>query len=566
MSTSAKIGQLVLSGLPVMAAGALVGAVAVWTAGGRGHWFLRTSALVAIVALSLLVFPQQAMLGLAVESATVVLGLKGFRVIEARSWTRRDGAPRSLNEPGRYQFSLRDLLLAVIVVAMAAGLMAQIPVGAWIDVKWIALYGAWFGVLTLVAVSMVYGQRRSNEGKPPWLPPRNTVRTVCIGGLAGFVIAVALDALHRAWSEVTAATIANLSLVALAFALVGYLNRRSHHKRQAAGGDELASHPPKPLTRRRRALQIAAIIFCMAVVSLKASIIAGLYLASLPTTESPVRLPDAPGYIALLEAAALCPDRSAIDVWKAGPAELAGFVNRSGDALASARQALGQECHVSLQYTQADINRNLAKFRDLTWAMIAEARLAELSGQCDEAVRVYLDVVAVARAIAKEGIVQDAFEGWATENRAVTGMERLRHRLTADQARTLLDALRRTEAEREPLDAIRHRETVWQEHGWGTGFRMVNQFLGGEFADSTEQNLRCGMSCQARMRILICELALQLYTAEHGGEPETLAALIPNYLDEVPDDPFTRGPLRYRPGDDGYQVYSVGLDKKDDGG
>ena len=112
MSVSAKIGELILRGLPVMAAVALVGAMAVWTAGGRGHWFLRTPVLVTIVALSLLVFPEQAMLGLAVEAATVLAGLRGFRVTANRSWTRRDGAPRSLNEPDRYQFTLRDLLLA----------------------------------------------------------------------------------------------------------------------------------------------------------------------------------------------------------------------------------------------------------------------------------------------------------------------------------------------------------------------------------------------------------------------------------------------------------------------
>ncbi len=299
-----------------MAAVTLVGAVAVWTAGGRGHWFLRTSVLVALVALSLLVFPEQAMLGLAIEAATVVVGLCGFRVSANRSWTRREGAPRSLNEPDRFQFSLRDLLLATVVVAMAAGLISRIPAHACADAKWITLYGAWFGVLTLVAVSMVYGQRRSNEGKPPWLPPRNTVRTVCIGGLAGFVIAVALDSIHRAWSAVTAATIANLSLVALAVGLVG--------------------------------------------------------------------------------------------------------------------------------------------------------------------------------------------------------------------------------------------------------FRMINQLMGGEFADLTDGVVRCGMRCQARMRILICELAVRVYAIEQGGKPETLAALVPDYLDELPVDPFTREPLKYRRGENGYQVYSVGPDKKDD--
>jgi len=487
MSTLARFGELVLLGLPVVAATALVGAMAVWTAGGRGHWFLRASVLVAVAAMSRLAFPPQGMLGLAIEAVTVVLGLKGSRLIVARYRAWQGDSSRTPEEADRYQCSLLDLLLGTAVVAMVAGLLSQVPASAWADAGWIALGGALFGGLTLATVSLAHRQQRQNAAKPPG--------------------------------------------------------------------------------RSQRALKIIAIISSTMLGILYLSVVAGLYLASLPTTEQPARLPDSPGYRAIVKAAALCPGSSTIDVWKAGPEELAGFVQQNAVPLAMARQALEQECHVMLQYTQTDLNRNLDPFRDLAWAMVADARLAEVNGRYDEAVRCYLDALRLARAIAKEGIVADAMQGWIVEDRAVTGMWRLHDRLTKEQTRTLLDRLRRLEAEREPFDTLRKREMAWQEYGLGIGFRMVGRLMGKDlFADSTDAVVLFGMRCQARMRTLICTLAVHLRAIDHGSEPEALAALVPDYLDQLPTDPFTRQPLRYRNDAKGHLIYSVGPDKKDDGG
>ena len=46
--------------------------------------------------------------------------------------------------------------------------------------------------------------------------------------------------------------------------------------------------------------------------------------------------------------------------------------------------------------------------------------------------------------------------------------------------------------------------------------------------------------------------------------PATLDALVPQYLDSVPFDPFDRKPIRYNA--DKKILYSVGLNKKDLGG
>ena len=61
-------------------------------------------------------------------------------------------------------------------------------------------------------------------------------------------------------------------------------------------------------------------------------------------------------------------------------------------------------------------------------------------------------------------------------------------------------------------------------------------------------------------------VALRIYRQEHGRYPEDLRALVPLYLPQVPLDPFDGKELRYRRLGQGFKVWSVGFDCKDDGG
>jgi hypothetical protein len=64
-----------------------------------------------------------------------------------------------------------------------------------------------------------------------------------------------------------------------------------------------------------------------------------------------------------------------------------------------------------------------------------------------------------------------------------------------------------------------------------------------------------------------CAVAIERYRLAHSGQlPPDLNSLTPQYLDEVPIDPFDGKPLRYQRRSKGYVIYSVGGDCKDDGG
>ncbi len=60
-------------------------------------------------------------------------------------------------------------------------------------------------------------------------------------------------------------------------------------------------------------------------------------------------------------------------------------------------------------------------------------------------------------------------------------------------------------------------------------------------------------------------LACRLYKSRTGHYP-ALDELVPELLTEVPVDPFTGNPLVYRREGEGFIVYSLGSNQKDDGG
>jgi len=65
---------------------------------------------------------------------------------------------------------------------------------------------------------------------------------------------------------------------------------------------------------------------------------------------------------------------------------------------------------------------------------------------------------------------------------------------------------------------------------------------------------------------LLLAFALALYHCDHGIYPKSLDALAPKYLAKIPQDMFSGKPLIYRPTENDYLLYSVGLNGNDDGG
>lgn len=66
--------------------------------------------------------------------------------------------------------------------------------------------------------------------------------------------------------------------------------------------------------------------------------------------------------------------------------------------------------------------------------------------------------------------------------------------------------------------------------------------------------------------ILRIAMALAAYRLDHGRYPEKLDQLKPRYLPEIPIDIFANAPLHYQIDQNGYNIYSIGPNRLDDGG
>jgi hypothetical protein len=74
------------------------------------------------------------------------------------------------------------------------------------------------------------------------------------------------------------------------------------------------------------------------------------------------------------------------------------------------------------------------------------------------------------------------------------------------------------------------------------------------------------LRARAHLELAKTALALERYRLARGKVPERLEELVPQYLKEVPSDPFDGNPIRYRRADPGYCLYSIFEDGQDNGG
>lgn len=63
---------------------------------------------------------------------------------------------------------------------------------------------------------------------------------------------------------------------------------------------------------------------------------------------------------------------------------------------------------------------------------------------------------------------------------------------------------------------------------------------------------------------IVC--GLERYRLANGPYPDSLDALVPKFLDKLPNDIITGEPLKYRRTGDSFLLYSIGWNEKDDGG
>jgi type II secretory pathway pseudopilin PulG len=91
-------------------------------------------------------------------------------------------------------------------------------------------------------------------------------------------------------------------------------------------------------------------------------------------------------------------------------------------------------------------------------------------------------------------------------------------------------------------------------------------FLTGILLPPISRSVQREASTQAQIRLATTALAIDRFRLDRGRLPADLKELMPQFLQEIPKDPFDGASLRYKSLARGYVIYSVDTDGHDDGG
>ena len=535
----------------------VAGMIAIWTALGTSHWFPRILVLQGVLALWLIIPAYEILLVLSAESAVVIVAMLTWRFLYQRSetWPERPApCTRGL------QFTLRDLLLAMVAVALASTIAVAVIRGtahetdnvwqSWSNfatfvrgpffgrvrllTPWVVflIAGAGAGLATLLAVWMILGRR---------------FLRLC--AIAATLVTLAIVRMTFGpwllWDRLVIGGLLPLSLSLIVWlALV-----RAAGMRIAPDRVPVATPTGKRLALRRAAQALAVLVSLLMVLPLGFV----FHRLAIPTPIPKVTLPDPNGYDDLTRAATLL------------------ATTTRADALDTARRAFDRESQVPVKYSADDIDVRLSQdFRPLAKAFVAEGELAEQQGRTADALACYLDCVHFAHASARGGLLFDAVYGRALGWFGQRSLHRMHKKLTAEQCCTVIAELQADTDRWEPIEEFVARERIWTQHAlyWQDRlYLLLDDWNANASADRQSRiNYAFWWGHFARRRLTVTTLALHAYKLQHGGFPRQLADLVPDYLPAVPEDPFRARPLVYRRTETGYMLYSVGEDRKDDGG
>jgi hypothetical protein len=245
-------------------------------------------------------------------------------------------------------------------------------------------------------------------------------------------------------------------------------------------------------------------------------------------------------------------------------------VAQNANALTLVRSGLTKPCRVAVQYEEGSETNHLARlaeFKGLAQAFVAEGKLAEKQGRTNDAARSYLDCARYGEESVRGGLLIDKLVGVACET---IGMEQLRGLLPGlDHAG--LQAVRKELVELhrnpEPAESFIKQDRSWGRRRFGAYHAIVGRLAAYRSLRQNEQRFRekCDRGENA-VRLVRTDVALHLYRLQRSSYPARLEDLVPQYLDSVPIDPFSEKALIYKPQTNSYLLYSVGPDRKDDGG
>lgn len=561
------MANAILLALIAACVASLYGLLALWVGRGRGPWFVRAAVLAAAIGTLIPVPAYDLAIVFLSESLAIIAPLWLLAALRAaRRRTAADGSQSHETSGSGYRFALADLFLFTLFAAGIASLGAYLPAkhrDFWLSYS---LIGAGAGAVSLTAAWAALGRRSR------WLRASALLTAPLAVGFMSRSLEVPEELNEVLFSDGLLPTMTGpptwfapvvaMSVGVVVSAWLGalrYSGWRAYFDRlesTAVNTDESEIKSWKRLAVRIELALLFAIIFLPA---------AGAYFRiAFPVPIPRVDALDPNGYLALAKLGDELEQADTLSLESPSETQIREFVAANCQQLQEARAALELPHTAPVRYEDAELHwfSSLQGLRQLARGMVNEGKVAALDGRPDAAAAIDLDVMHLGQIASQGGLYVDSLVGGAIESSGVSELCKIRQSISPKTARHLVEALKRLDARRESLEAVAQREAAWQQHAYGWAGRIVF-----DAEDSSGEGVKLAADGEiARTRLLICDLAVGLYLAEKGTLPERLEQLAPNYLRELPVDPFSGHSFAYRPAGDKFLLYSVGPDREDDGG
>ncbi len=305
-------------------------------------------------------------------------------------------------------------------------------------------------------------------------------------------------------------------------------------------------------------------------------------------------------------------------------AELETYFDKAAPALAKMRQGLEAEYYLLPEIGDLMMDSDyLGPWREIARILIAQARWHESQGRYQEAMNCYLDIARLGMVGGSDGTVINAMSTGSITSIGTGALNSSLHEYDDPELlRNAIEALQDIYEREAPFSQIFGFQfrildnTAWlnaQYSASGLSFEypitdapdglperielILFKMSSGEYWDrflqvvdkpllefeqarpsppgdpisqnffpTYEKIVTLFAQKRAHLRGSILSLTLRLYRVEHGAYPISLDALVPDYVDALPIDPFSGKPFIYSKAGDDFRLYSLGDDKDDDGG
>jgi hypothetical protein len=526
----------------LVSAAAIEALIAIWAATSRALWLWRALAVWGGIALLLPIRAYQPALVLVISSPLTIVLI----------WALRPRADDALarTRPA-FRFSVRDLLLttAIVGVLLATGLQLLPRVGK-INVVEFPVMAAVQAFVPVFAWAFVTSRRRLWGGA---LVAAVITSACALYSLRRWLAAdwALIDALFERidnWGLIRVSVFAAGEYVLILLAVLS-----------------LASHAPHPLSGGKSLVRAAAAVLGAAwLVGLGLIYCQMLWLLPLPDEFST----GPTNYDRLLE---IC--QRAVVIEKAGfpPASEPERQLLIAEAAALAESAnfipYNPRTDATLEKWNEGFLRKNQNVRSLARAIDYECGAAISRGQTERASELALTNVRLGTMLQRGGTVVEFLIGVAVQGIANKRLVELRSDPPPAQARQIIAAWDRALVEQEDVDSIIDRDRAMAERAYGWAARLSNVLDDVGIPSEVYFAIREADSrLKTAVRLLQTELAIGMYQHDLGVLPDRLEQLVPTYLVTLQPDEYSGLPLVYRRQDDGFVLYSIGLDRTNDGG